>query len=64
MRHSFFLHVALGLLSWSSQLVDASTETHLVPGQRSDHLPRSESRPHPLALPSTRTTAKDINAER
>ena len=64
MRHSFFLHLALGLLSWSSQLVGASTETHSVQAQRSDHLPQSEMRPQPLALTSTRAAANNANADR
>jgi hypothetical protein len=64
MRHSFFLHIALGLLSWSSQLVGASTEVHMIPAPRSGHLPRSEMRPHTLALTSTREAASNADADR
>jgi hypothetical protein len=64
MRHSFFLHLALGLLSWSSQLVGASTEVHTVPAQRSNHLSRPEMRPLPLALTSTHKAAKAADVDR
>jgi len=64
MRHSFFLHLALGLLSWSSQLVGASTESHRIPDPRPGHLPRAEMRPLPLVLTSTREAARDAGADR
>jgi hypothetical protein len=40
MRRSFFLHLALGLLSWSSQALGASTERE-VPVSLSNHLLRT-----------------------
>jgi len=64
MRQSFFLHLALGLLSWSSQLVGASTESHGIPDPRAGHLPRAEIRPHPLVLASTREAARNAGADR
>jgi len=64
MRHSFFLHLALGLLSWSSQLVGASTESHGIPDPRPGQLPRMEMRPDPLVPASTRAAAGNANADR
>lgn len=64
MRHSFFLHLALGLLSWSSQLAGASSEPYKVPGPRSNHLSRAEMRPQPSALTSTRNPANAADADR
>jgi hypothetical protein len=64
MRHSFFLHLALGLLSWSSQLAGASTEPQKFPDPRSSHPPRSEVRLHPLPLTSTRKASNAVDADR
>jgi hypothetical protein len=64
MRHSFFLHLALGLLSWSSQLAGASMEPQKFPDPRSSYPPRSEVRPHSLPLTSARKTSDAADAKR
>ena len=59
MRHSFFLHLALGLLSWSSQLVGASTEPQKFERRAPSHLPIQETDARALPSPATPQKRRD-----
>jgi hypothetical protein len=64
MRRSYFLHLALGLLSWSSQLAGASTEPQKFPNPRSSHQLRLEMRSLSLPSASMRKVSKTADTER
>ncbi len=63
MRRSFFLHLALGLLSWSSQALGSSAEPFEVRIPSSKHQPYPPASPQALALASARRAASAADAD-